>query len=118
MPRARKCRHVCGLPQFDEFRPAEFDAESAVPVVLTVDEYETIRLIDNEGFSQEECSEYMKVARTTVQQIYTTARKKLASAIVNGQPLTIRGGNYCLCDGQEAHRGCASCRRYRGGRER
>lgn len=115
MPRPRKCRQVCGLPRFDEFRPTGFKTENAPPVVLTVDEYETIRLIDNEGFSQEECSEYMKVARTTVQQIYTNARKKLADALVNGQPLVIKGGDYRLCDGGESYRGCAGCRRRMGG---
>ena len=63
-------------------------------MVLNVDEYEAIRLIDRQGFSQEECSAYMQVARTTVQMIYNSARKKLAAALVDGLPLRIEGGSY------------------------
>ena len=33
-------------------------------VILTVDEYEAIRLIDRQGFSQEECSAYVQVPET------------------------------------------------------
>ena len=54
MPRPKKCRKVCCLPKAAEFTPAGC-AVSGPAVVLTVDEYETIRLIDKEGFSQEEC---------------------------------------------------------------
>ena len=81
MPRPRKCRKVCRLPRVNEFRPAGGAGEC---VTLTVDEYETIRLIDNEGYSQEECAGYMQVARTTVQQIYNAARCKIARALVCG----------------------------------
>ena len=49
-----------------------------------MDEYEAIRLIDRQGFSQEECSSYMQVARTTVQMIYNSARQKLAEALETG----------------------------------
>jgi len=82
-------------------------------VILTVDEYEAIRLIDRQGFSQEECGAYMQVARTTVQAIYNAARKKLADALVDGLPLRIEGGDYQLCDGTEEYCGCGGCRRHR-----
>ena len=77
---------------------------------MTVDEYEAIRLIDKQGFSQEECSNYMQVARTTVQSIYNSARKKLADALVDGLSIRIEGGDFQLCDGNEDHCGCGGCR--------
>lgn len=112
MSRPRKCRKVCQLPAAREFRPAgEFPCKAAV--ILTVDEYEAIRLIDRQGFSQEECGAYMQVARTTVQAIYNSARKKLADALVGGLSLRIEGGDYQLCDGTEEYCGCGGCRRHR-----
>ena len=82
MPRPRKCRKVCCLPNNDGFVPVR-GGEELTPIVLNVDEYESIRLIDCEGFSQEQCGEYMRIARTTVQQIYAAARKKLALSLIH-----------------------------------
>lgn len=82
---------------------------------MTVDEYETIRLIDRQGFSQEECGQYMHVARTTVQQIYNNARKKVARALVDGMILKIEGGDYSLCDGREISCECGGCKKHRCG---
>ena len=45
MPRPVKCRKVCHFPQILEFLPAD-DNEKKTPIVLTIDEYETIRLLD------------------------------------------------------------------------
>lgn len=112
MPRPRKYRKVCQMPQAKEFRPVGVPPCEAA-VVLTVDEYEAIRLIDKQGFSQEECSNYMQVARTTVQLIYSSARKKLADALVDGLPLRIEGGDFQLCDGTEDYCGCGGCKRHR-----
>ena len=106
MPRPKKCRSVCQLPRTCSFSP-EGPSDSGKAVILTVEEYEAIRLIDKEGLSQEQCSERMQVARTTVQQIYADARKKLADVLVDGLPLRIAGGDYRLCTG--GRRSCGSC---------
>lgn len=108
MPRPRKFRNVCHFPRNLRFLPEE-NGEKRPPVVLSVDEYETLRLIDREGFSQEECGERMNVARTTVQLIYTSARKKLADMLVEGRELRIEGGEYRLCNGNAASCGENSC---------
>lgn len=115
MPRPKKPRRVCFMPRSTHFAPVGGDFAGLEPVAMTVDEYEAIRLIDHEGFTQEECAGYMKVARTTVQQIYDGARKKLSVSIVEGRPLRISGGDYQLCDGNSDLCGCGGCRRRRRG---
>lgn len=113
MPRPRKCRKVCSLPKINEFIPCHKEKDISDIVVMTVDEYETVRLIDYQNFSQEQCSEYMSIARTTVQQIYNNARKKIAKAIVEGSTLRIEGGDYSLCDGKEVYCGCGGCGKHK-----
>ncbi|NLW62894.1 MAG: DUF134 domain-containing protein [Syntrophomonadaceae bacterium] len=111
MSRPKKWRKVCCLPESTWFGPLNAPQEPKHFVNMTVEEYETIRLIDLERFTQEECARQMNIARTTVQGIYTQARKKLADSMVNGRILKIEGGNYKLCDGhsQFCHR--KRCRR-------
>lgn len=108
MPRPTKCRRVCHYPRVVAFSPAGA-GEEAAPVRLTLDEYETIRLIDGEGLSQEQCSASMQIARTTVQKIYESARRKLAEMLVNGRGLCIEGGEFRLCDGRGTGCGCSGC---------
>ena len=88
MARPRKNRLVYSMPSCEGFVPIGYEPGSTVEtVVMTIDEYETIRLIDLEGCSQEECSASMGIARTTVQLIYGSARRKLAQMLVVGRPL-------------------------------
>lgn len=98
MPRPHKCRKVCRMPNNNMYGPLNNFSNKTI-INMTVDEYETIRLIDLEGMTQEECALQMSIARTTVQKIYEDARKKLACSLVNGDYLIIEGGNYVLCDG-------------------
>ena len=110
MPRPRKWRRVCAAPRCTRFSPAHGQNKSGV-VEMTVDEYETIRLIDWEGFTQEQCADQMEVARTTVQAIYQSARKRLADCIVNSRTLVINGGEYRICEHWNGCCGNGCCHR-------
>lgn len=123
MARPRKCRRICALPKNVCFGPIahrEDTSQDATEcgdtfhsgvLVMALDEYETIRLIDLLGCTQEECAEQMGVARTTVQAVYNSARQKLAGSLVEGKKLLIRGGDYALCPHAA---GC--CKKRCGGR--
>lgn len=110
MPRPRKWRKVCCVPEFNRFGPLGQNACEDDIVTMTVEEYETIRLIDLENMTQEECCVQMSIARTTVQGIYNVARKKLADSLINGKILLIEGGDYRVCDGNGGMCG-KGCRR-------
>ncbi len=116
MSRPRKRRRVCNLPQISLFGPLKPGDQEKGLITMTIDEYETIRLIDHEGMTQEECSQRMNVARTTVQRIYNDARTKLSEALVNGKLLKIEGGDYKLCEQNPQSFGCTRCHRHRHGR--
>lgn len=109
MPRPKRCRRICRMPQNHSFGPIDGEGNIESAVIMTVDEFEAIRLIDLEGLSQEQCAERMNVARTTAQAIYNNARSKLAKCLVHGMMLEVRGGNYALCE--EAQPGCGCCHR-------
>ncbi len=111
MSRPRKWRNVCCMPSCNCFGPLDEPPDGETFVPMTIDEYEAVRLIDLEGFTQETCAGQMGIARTTVQRIYNDARTKLAKALVNGLVLKIEGGDYRLCGGAGNHCRCGGCRR-------
>ncbi len=93
MARPVKTRRINALPEaYRQEGPA---------VVLGLDEFECIRLIDCCGYSQAECGERMEVARTTIALIYERARRKIAESIVYGRPLEISGGCYRIEESEE-----------------
>jgi len=93
MPRPNRSRRIERLPDYRSFSPD--DVKASQVVYMTVDEYETLRLLDNEGLTQAECATRMNIARTTVTSIYDSARRKVADTLVNGKRLVITGG--CCC---------------------
>ena len=89
MPRPPRCRRICDAPQVDTFCPQGH--EEAAPILLTLDEYEVIRLVDLEQRTHQQCAAQMDISRSTVQEIYESARRKIAACLVYGRKLVITG---------------------------
>jgi predicted DNA-binding protein (UPF0251 family) len=113
MPRPRKWKKVCCLPESEIFGPITKTSISNEVTMMKIEEYETIRLIDLEQLTQEECSEKMQVSRATVQKLYQDARGKIAESLVNGNLLKLEGGDYQLYTDRERGNGCCRHRGYR-----
>ena len=90
MPRPIRCRRIERMHVYRSFSPDDVTAVESIR--MTVDEYEALRLLDDEGLTQEACAARMNIARTTVTAIYDSARKKIADALVHGKRLLITGG--------------------------
>ena len=116
MPRPPRCRQICGVPQVDTFCPN--GCENTEPILLTLDEYEVIRLVDLEQQTHEQCAAQMDISRSTVQEICENARRKIAACLVHGKPLHITGGNYRICGGQETAHCGRCCRMQRSNMEK
>jgi len=72
--------------------------------VLKVEELESIRLKDLLGLTQEEAARRMGVSQPTFHRILQAARRKIASALVEGKALRIEGGDFVLVSGEEQGR--------------
>ncbi|MBN1534584.1 MAG: DUF134 domain-containing protein [Spirochaetes bacterium] len=108
MARDKCCRTVGCLPDATCYRP-EGAGSGCQETVLTLDEFEAIRLADHEGLYQEEAAARMKVSRQTFGRIIDEAHRKIADMLVNGKALRIRGGNISMAEIR--HRRCHECNR-------
>ncbi len=96
MPRMRRIRRVGFEPGIVFFKPAGVAMRDLEEVVLEVDEFEALRLSDFEKMNQSQCAEKMGVSQPTFNRILSSAREKIASALVEGKAIRIQGGHYSL----------------------
>jgi len=115
MPRPRIPRRVWLQPNVTYFKPAGIRMMGLGETILSVDEFEAIRLRDYKGLDQTEAAKKMGISQPTFQRLYESARKKIADALVNGKALRIEGGPYRMM-GPGFGRGRGMGRRFRGGR--
>jgi len=94
MVRPRLCRRIRYRPSVTYFKPAGVRMIELEETVISVDEYEAVRLKDLEGLEQEQAAKKMEISRPTFQRLLTCARKKIADAIIKGKALRIEGGNF------------------------
>ena len=90
--RPKKTRWVKCDPCERSFKPQGNSKKLEGTIVLTLDEFESIRLLDYEGLSQIEAAREMHLHRSTVSRIAASARKKITQALVEIKALRIEGG--------------------------
>jgi predicted DNA-binding protein (UPF0251 family) len=94
MPRPRRLRRIKFMPETVHFKPAGAPLANLQEKVLTVEEYEAVRLKDLENLEQTKAAKKMKISQSTFNRVLSSARKKLADAIINGKSIKIQGGNF------------------------
>lgn len=99
MPRPCKKKYVSSLPAYGCFIHSDQPVSNNY-INMSVEEYETIRLIDYLQYTQEDCANHMQTSRGTVQMLYDDARRKVSRFLVEGSSLVIDGGNYELQQAQ------------------
>jgi len=90
MPRPCIRRRIRGRPNASYFKPAGIPASQLEEATLSLDEFEALRLIDSRGTNQSEAAKSMNISQPTLSRILSTARRKLAHAICNGQAIKIK----------------------------
>ena len=92
MPRPFCYRKIAGRPAVSIFKPIGIPVRELEEIVMTLDEFEALRLADLEGLYHEQAAEKMKISRPTFSRIIDSARRKVADALVHGKALRIEGG--------------------------
>ena len=82
-------RRVRGRPNSSYFKPAGIMITNLEETILTLPEFEAIRLIDFNEISQEEAGKQMQISQSTLSRILKSGRKKIADAIINGKAIKI-----------------------------
>ncbi len=102
MPRPVNCRRVSGKLTAATYKPVGMPLRRLEEVVLSLDEFEAMRLADLDGLYQEQAAAEMKVSRSTFSRIIESSHHKIADALVHGKALRITGGQVTA----DGHRCC------------
>ena len=87
-------RRIQFQPGVTYFKPAGVPMRSLEEVILKYEEAEALRLKDVEGFDQTVAAKKMKISQSTFFRVISTARQKVADAIINGKAIKVEGGKY------------------------
>jgi len=93
VPRPDKVRHVGYKPEIKNFKPKGLPSAKLDTVILTIDEFEAIRLADYLGYDHENAALLMNISRPTFSRLVVRARHKVADFLVGAKELIIEGGN-------------------------
>lgn len=89
MTRPRICRRLRFRPKAHYFKPQGIPMFQLEEISLSHEELEAIKLKDFDGLEQTEAAKKMDTSQSTFQRILSSARKKIAEAIIDGRALKI-----------------------------
>lgn len=98
MPRPKKSRKIDKPPRMLGYKPFGIPACELKMLSLSLEEYESLRLVNYDGLSQDESAARMDVSRPTFTRIYNNALKTIAQGFIDGKGIEIKGGNYHFDD--------------------
>jgi uncharacterized protein len=90
--RPKKTRWVSCLPGERCFRPQCKDPARLKGVALSSDEFEVLRLLHLEKWGQEAVARQMKLHRSTISRILSSAHNKVTDALVNLKSIKVEKG--------------------------
>ncbi len=106
MPGPYRKRWVAMPPKFTHFKPSGIPAQELPVIILTVDEFEAIRLADHLGLDHQQAADQMGISRPTFSRLIEKARHKYAKVLIEGYALRIEGGHF---DYQNPYFECNDC---------
>ncbi len=89
MPRPCIRRRIRGIPSSCYFKPRGIRMTELEETILSLPEFEAIRLIDLNQIPQEKAAKEMNISQPTLSRILTSARQKIAEAIIKGKAIKI-----------------------------
>jgi len=79
----KRChRHICGKPDVLIFKPAGIERHNLEEILVELDEYEALRLVDIEKLTMQEGAERMKISPATFHRLVQSVHSKIANAII------------------------------------
>ncbi|MFH1394131.1 MAG: DUF134 domain-containing protein [Candidatus Micrarchaeota archaeon] len=96
MVRPKKCRMVDAEPDADYFKPRGVMLHELEEVELSVEELEAIRLKDYKRLDQMKVAKKMGISQPSLHRLLSSARHKVAEALVDGKAIKIHGGSYSV----------------------
>ena len=90
--RPKKVRYIQRMPKITLFSPRGKPGRPD-EILLSIDQYEALKLADFQGFDQTQGAIVMKVSRPSFGRILRSARKHVADALVNGKIIRIGIGD-------------------------
>lgn len=96
MARPRIPRRIQKEPPKPFYRPHGVPLSRLQGLVIPLEGYEALRLVDGEGVDPAEAARMMGVSRPTLSRTLNTARALVARALMQGWAIRFEGGDYTL----------------------